>query len=83
MDFLDKYKYLKDDPREFGIEPKDFKKALAETKAIVDGVFFTRNLINEPANVLNTVEFCERLKDLSSLGVDAVSYTHLTLPTKA
>ena len=51
-------------------QPKDFKKALAETKAIVDGVFFTRNLINEPANVLNTVEFCERLKDLSSLGVD-------------
>ena len=50
--------------------PKDFKKALAETKAIVDGVFFTRNLINEPANVLNTSEFTKRLKDLSSLGVD-------------
>ena len=26
MDFLDKYKYHKDDPREFGIEPKDLKK---------------------------------------------------------
>ena len=50
--------------------PKDFKKALAETKAIVDGVFFTRNLINEPANVLNTSEFTKRLKELSSLGVD-------------
>ena len=50
--------------------PKDFRKALLETKAIVDGVFFTRNLVNEPANILNTVEFSERLKDLSSLGVD-------------
>ena len=25
MDFLDKYKYHKDDPHEFGIELKDFK----------------------------------------------------------
>ena len=49
--------------------PKDFKKALAETKAIVDGVFFTRNLVNEPANILNTVEFSERLQELTSLGV--------------
>ena len=26
MDFLDKYKYLKDDPSEFGIDLKEFKK---------------------------------------------------------
>ena len=26
MDFLDKYKYHKDDPSEFGIDPKEFKK---------------------------------------------------------
>ena len=36
--------------------PTDFKKPLFEIKAIVDGVFFTRNLVNEPANVLNTIE---------------------------
>ena len=30
MDFLDKYKYHKDDPREFGIELKDFKKDSSE-----------------------------------------------------
>ena len=29
--------------------PKEFEKSLSETKAIVDGAFFTRNLINEPA----------------------------------
>ena len=49
---------------------KDFEKPLSETKAIVDGVFLTRNLINEPANILNTVEFSVRLKELSALGVD-------------
>ena len=30
MDFLDKYKYHKDDPREFGVELKDLKKASNE-----------------------------------------------------
>ena len=30
MDFLDKYKYHKDDPHEFGIELKDFKKDSSE-----------------------------------------------------
>ena len=49
--------------------PKDFTKSLSEIKAQVDGVFFTRNLVNEPANILNTVEFSKRLKKLSDLGV--------------
>ena len=49
--------------------PKDFAKSLSEIKAQVDGVFFTRNLVNEPANILNTVEFSKRLKKLSDLGV--------------
>ena len=31
MDFLDKYKYHKDDPREFGVELKDLKKDLEKT----------------------------------------------------
>ena len=50
--------------------PKNFEKPLSETKAIVDGVFFTRNLVNEPANILNTVEFSKRLQELASIGVD-------------
>ena len=49
--------------------PKDFTKSLSEIKAQVDGVFFTRNLVNEPANILSTVEFSKRLKKLSDLGV--------------
>ena len=27
-------------------------------------MFFTRNLVNDPANILNTVEFSNRLKEL-------------------
>ena len=46
--------------------PKEFEKPLSEIKAIVDGVFFTRNLVNEPANILNTVEFSNRLQELSN-----------------
>ena len=49
--------------------PKDFAKSLSEIRAQVDGVFFARNLVNEPANILNTVEFSKRLKKLSDLGV--------------
>ena len=48
----------------------DFKKSLEEIKATVDGVFFTRDLVNEPANILTTVEFSKRLKRLSTLGIE-------------
>ena len=50
--------------------PKDFAKSLSEIKAQVDGVFFARNLVNEPANILSTVEFSKRLNNLSDLGVN-------------
>ena len=46
-------------------------EAEAETiAAMVDGVFFTRDLVNEPSNVLTTVEFADRLVALGELGVD-------------
>ncbi|MFV2001411.1 MAG: M17 family metallopeptidase, partial [Paracoccaceae bacterium] len=38
--------------------------------AQAQGVFFTRDLVSEPANVLSTTEFADRLKNLSALGVD-------------
>ncbi len=38
-------------------------------RALAEGVFFTRDLVNEPANVLTTTEFAKRLKDLEKLGV--------------
>ena len=41
-----------------------------ETRAAVaEGTFFTRDLVNEPANVLTTVTFAERLVEMQSLGL--------------
>ncbi|MFZ5608699.1 MAG: leucyl aminopeptidase [Pseudomonadota bacterium] len=37
---------------------------------VLDGVFFTRDLVSEPANVLYPKSFAERLKGLAELGVD-------------
>ncbi len=37
--------------------------------AVAEGVFFARDLVNEPANVLTTSEFARRLEELSGLGL--------------
>ena len=37
--------------------------------ALAEGVYFTRDLVNEPSNVLTTTEFAERLRGLAKLGV--------------
>ena len=44
-------------------------KAYIARKAIADGVFLARDLINEPANILGPVEFAERMRDLADAGV--------------
>ncbi|MBY6200593.1 leucyl aminopeptidase [Maritalea mobilis] len=51
-------------------KPDAATEAWADKAALADGVFFTRDLVNEPANVLTTEEFAERLKALSGLGVE-------------
>lgn len=38
-------------------------------KAVADGVYFTRDLTSEPANILHPVEFARRCKGLEKLGV--------------
>jgi leucyl aminopeptidase len=46
-------------------------KARAEIDAAVaEGVFFARDLVSEPANVLYPESFAERLRDLETLGVE-------------
>ncbi len=45
------------------------KAQAADLAAVAEGVFFTRDLVNEPANVLTTVEFAARLEALTALGV--------------
>lgn len=37
---------------------------------VIDGVFFTRDLVSEPANILYPKSFAERLQGLSALGID-------------
>jgi leucyl aminopeptidase len=43
--------------------PDAAAKAFAGRKAVAEGVFLARDLINEPANVLGPVEFAERVRD--------------------
>jgi leucyl aminopeptidase len=50
-------------------KPEAVSEALAPRLAVVDGVFWTRDLVSEPANVLTTTNFAERLKELSGLGM--------------
>jgi leucyl aminopeptidase len=46
------------------------KRAFAAMDAVADGVFFARDLVNEPPNVLSPEEFAKRAQSLSKLGVD-------------
>ncbi|NBT52310.1 MAG: leucyl aminopeptidase, partial [Marivivens sp.] len=43
--------------------------AYAPLAAVAEGTFFTRDLVNAPANILTTTSFAEKLNDLSALGV--------------
>ena len=45
-------------------------EALEQARAVAEGVIFTRDLVNEPANVLTTMEFAARLEGLRDLGVE-------------
>ena len=41
----------------------------AELKAVAEGVFLSRDLVSEPANVLNPAEMAERCRKLEALGL--------------
>lgn len=51
-------------------KPEEVIAAAAAVSAVSDGVFFTRDLINEPSNVLTTEEFADRLVALQDLGLE-------------
>ena len=51
-------------------KPEAAREAAATLLAVAEGVFFTRDLINEPSNVLTTTEFATRLEALKDLGVE-------------
>jgi leucyl aminopeptidase len=49
--------------------PDEMKAAFDGLDALAEGVFFTRDLVNMPANVLTTTEFAKQLSDLKKLGL--------------
>ena len=51
-------------------DPGATEKAFADKLALAEGVFFARDLVNEPANALGPVEFADRAGDLAALGVE-------------
>jgi leucyl aminopeptidase len=49
--------------------PAEARRAHERLAPTIDAVFFTRDLVSEPANVLYPVEFARRAKELTKLGV--------------
>jgi leucyl aminopeptidase len=50
-------------------KPDDLEKACAPLLAVAEGAHMCRDLTNEPANVLTTTNYAERLKEMESLGL--------------
>ncbi|WP_170759609.1 leucyl aminopeptidase [Ruegeria lacuscaerulensis] len=48
----------------------EVEAAFAPQYAVADGVRMTRDLTNEPANVLTTTEFADRLAEMKELGLE-------------
>lgn len=50
-------------------KPAELEAACAPLLAVADGAHMCRDLTNEPANVLTTTNYAERLKEMESLGL--------------
>lgn len=48
----------------------EMAEAAAPLLAVAEGVHMTRDLVNEPANVLTTTEFADRLAEMTALGLE-------------
>ena len=51
-------------------DPKGAQNQFAILSHITDGIFFTRNLVSEPANIIHPESLAEKCKELKTLGVD-------------
>ncbi len=51
-------------------KPDEAREAAADVPALAEGVFFTRDLVNAPSNVLTTTEFANQLAALADLGLE-------------
>ncbi len=64
---------VKEDARQVTVmatKPDEVAEAAAPLLAVAEGAFFTRDLVNEPANVLTTTNFAERLVAMQDLGLE-------------
>jgi leucyl aminopeptidase len=50
-------------------KPEEVAAEAAPMTALAEGVFFTRDLVNEPANILTTTEFAARLTAMEAIGL--------------
>ncbi|MCV3271928.1 leucyl aminopeptidase [Roseobacter sinensis] len=50
-------------------DPAAVEAAVQPLLAVAEGTFLTRDLVNEPANVLTTTEFADRLTEMEALGL--------------
>ena len=50
--------------------PEDLKSESSAKLAVAQGVFMARDMVNEPANILTTEEFADRIEGLQALGVE-------------
>ncbi|MDO5613922.1 MAG: leucyl aminopeptidase [Paracoccus sp. (in: a-proteobacteria)] len=50
-------------------DPESLARAATDGAALAEGVFFTRDLVNEPANVLTTTDFADRLLAMQEIGL--------------
>ncbi len=50
-------------------KPDAAREAFAPMAAMAEGVCFTRDLVSEPANVLTTTDFANRLSDMKKIGL--------------
>ncbi len=51
-------------------DPEAVARKARDGAAVAEGVFFTRDLVNEPANVLTTSDFAARLLAMGELGLE-------------
>ncbi len=63
-------KTVKGAVRFFADKPEKLAAAAAPLAAVAEGVLFTRDLVNEPANVLTTTDFAARLAAMQDLGLE-------------
>ena len=71
-----RFDYHSEEKKPFGAvdvmvsKPEQVAAKAGPHAALAEGVFFTRDLVNEPANILTTDDFAARLAAMQELGLD-------------